>query len=69
MENGHLPIGFAMSIAQHEEALKYYGSLDNDTKSKISKYIQNSSTGQEAKQRIETCINKLAKSNLNFLNE
>lgn len=67
MENGHLPIGFAMSIAQHEEALKYYGSLDKSTQTQISNYIQNSATGDEAKQRIDASVDSLAKQDLSFL--
>ena len=67
MEDGKLPIGFAFSIAQHDEALKYYGSLDKDTQTKITDYIQSSNTGDEAKQKIDTSINGLANQNTDFL--
>lgn len=67
MEDVKLPIGFAFSIAQHEEAFKYYGSLDKDTQTKITDYIQNVATGDEAKQKIDTSINGLANQNTNFL--
>lgn len=68
MGNINLPIGFIMSITQNKDALKYYSNLDDDTKSKISQYIQNSATGAQAKLKINICIEELAKHNLHFLN-
>jgi hypothetical protein len=68
MEDGKLPVGFTFSIAQNEGALKYYGSLDKTVQNKITNYIQNVSTGDEAKQKIDESINGLANNNTNFLN-
>lgn len=68
MEDGKLPIGFAFSIAQHEEALKFYGGLDKFTQNKITEYIQGSTSGDDAKERIDTSVSYLAKNNLDFLN-
>lgn len=68
MADNHIPVGFAMSLSQHEDALKYYGSLDKMQQEQIKNYIQNSTTGDEAKQRIENSVNGLSNNNLNFLN-
>lgn len=66
--NKELPIGFAMSLALNEFAMEYYASLDDMNKEKITKYIQNSSTGSEAKSRINQVIKDLEKNNTDFLN-
>jgi abortive infection bacteriophage resistance protein len=68
MGNTNLPIGFIMSVAQNKDALKYYSNLDDATKSKISDYIQGSTTGDEAKIRINTSVEGLTNHNLHFLN-
>lgn len=68
MENNDLPIGFIMSMARNSEALKYFGSLDNTTVQNISNYIKASSTGEEAKQKIDSSVNGLASGNIDFLN-
>lgn len=62
-----LPTGFILSIAQNEQALKYFSNLDEFTKNRISNYIQDSMTGDEAKERINISINSLEKNNLDFL--
>ncbi len=62
-----LPIGFILSIAQNEQALKYFANLDDMTKNRISNYIQDSITGEEAKERINISINGLENNNLDFL--
>ncbi len=68
MANSQLPIGFTMSISNNEHALKFYSSLDKATQNKIMNYIRNSTTGNEAKEKIENSVNGLANNNLNFLN-
>ncbi|MCX8075325.1 MAG: hypothetical protein N2749_07065 [Clostridia bacterium] len=68
MSAKEIPIGLIMSIAQNENAFKYYANLDDFTKNKINSYVQSSVTGDDAKKRIETVISNLEKSNLNFLN-
>lgn len=68
MSAENIPIGLIMSIAQNENAFKYYANLDENTKSRINSYVQNSTTGDDAKQRVDTTISHLENNNLNFLN-
>ena len=62
-----LPIGLAMSLGINEYAMDFYSKLDAVTRDKIKQYIQNSSSGSEAKSKIKTTINNLEKHNLEFL--
>jgi hypothetical protein len=67
MSEGDLPIGFIMSIAQKENALKNFVNLDDITKNKIVNYIKDSATGNDALEKINTSINGLEENNLDFL--
>lgn len=62
-----LPIGLAMSLGMNEYAMDFYSKLDENNREKIKKYIQNCSTGSEAKEKIRNTINNLEKHNLDFL--
>lgn len=62
-----LPIGLAMSLGMNEFAMDFYSGLDTDTRNKIKAYIQNCSSGKEAKNKIHTTIENLEKHNLKFL--
>lgn len=63
----NMPVGFVFKMAMDSKALDYYSTLSNSTKERITNYIQNSSTGNESKQRIEDVINNLKNNNLDFL--
>lgn len=63
-----LPIGLAMSLGMHEYAMDFYSQLDTNTREKIKQYIQNCSSGTEAKKKINNTIENLEKHNLDFLN-
>lgn len=67
MDNNNMPIGFIMAIARNNDALKYFANLDNTTINNISDYIKNSSTGDEAKEKINMSIDGLSRQNLDFL--
>ena len=62
-----MPIGFAMSLGMNEYAMDFYANLDENSRERIKKYIQNCSSGVEAKQKIHTAVQNLEKHNLNFL--
>jgi len=68
MGKSDMPIGFIMSIFKNKDALKYFSNLDEDTKIKISDYIKNSTTSDQAKERIYNSIEGLSSQNLHFLN-
>lgn len=62
-----LPIGLAMSLGMNEYAMDFYSKLDAVTRDKIKQYIQDCSSGSEAKTKIKNTINNLEKNNLDFL--
>ena len=64
-----LPIGFGMSLAQHTDAMNFFGTLDTAQKSKIISYIQNAQTGDEARQRIDTAVNMMQQHDVDFMPE
>lgn len=68
MAEGNLPIGFIMSIALNKKALKNFVNLNDNEKNMICTYIQNSTSGDDAKQRIDISIKGLENSSMNFLN-
>ena len=63
-----MPIGLAMSLGMNEYAMEFYAGLDDNSREKIKQYVQNCSTGKEAKQKINTAVTSLEKHNLDFLN-
>lgn len=54
-----IPTGLGMSLSQSNEAMSYYGSLSNEKKTNIIQYIQSSTTGAEAKDRIHQTVQML----------
>lgn len=62
-----MPIGFLFSMSQNDKAMSYYSSLSQTQKESISKYLQNCSSGNEAKEKINTTINNLENNNISFL--
>lgn len=67
MADSDLPIGFTMSLAQHMDALQYFGELDYDTQHKIVDFIQASQTGDDARSRIHASVDGLCNQDLKFL--
>ena len=62
-----LPIGFAMSLAMDNNAMENYSNLDPVTQDSITRYIQSSTTGYDAKRRIDVAVESLSNNNLKFL--
>ena len=63
-----MPIGFIITIFENKDALKYFANLDENTKQRISDYIQNTTTDEESKKKIYTSVQGLANQNIDFLN-
>ena len=62
MQNQHgpdLPMGFGMQLMQHPAAMHHYGQLRNVEKERLIGYIQSSTTGPEAKNRIAETVSRL----------
>lgn len=62
-----LPIGLAMSLGINEFAMDFYAGLDDTTRDKVKKYVQNCNSGSEAKQKIRTAVKSLEEHRLDFL--
>ncbi len=58
-DNGALPIGFGMNLAQDEKAMEGFSALSETEREKLVQYIKASSTGDEAKERIKTVVHDL----------
>lgn len=66
-QENNIPVGFAMSLAQNEQALDYYSTLNSSMKNDIKLFIQDASTGDDAKRRIEVAIENLSNQNTSFI--
>ncbi len=54
-----IPLGLGMSLAQHPDAMTAYGRMNSEQKQRIVQYIQDSTTGDEARQRIRQTVQML----------
>ena len=70
MDNAReMPIGFVFSLALNKDAMNYYSTLDNIVKNNIKSFIQNNSSGIEAKEKIDIAIKSLENNSIDFLKE
>ncbi len=61
-----IPVGFGMELMQNSDARANFESLSDGEKTRLIAYIQGGVTGDEAKQRIYTAIDKLNKADFSF---
>lgn len=66
--NDGIPLGLLFGISTSYKALNNFSKLDEVKITELSNYIQNSSTGYEAQEKINTAIKNLENNNLDFLN-
>ena len=66
--NEDITLGFLFEIFKNNYALNNFSKLDISNQLKIANYIQNSSTGYEVKEKINTAIENLENNSLDFLN-
>lgn len=59
LEAPDMPLGLTMSLAEDLEAMQTFSNLPSSAQAQIVNYIQGSTTGDEAKVRIENVVNKL----------
>ena len=64
-----LPLGFGMRLAESPEAVKNYAAMSKDEQTRLIKYIQGGSTGDDAARRISAALNGLQSNNLNTIFE
>lgn len=62
-----IPLGLGMSLAQHTDALNYFGTLDESQRNKIINYVQGATTGPDAKQRVNTAVEMLQQHDVDFV--
>ena len=61
-----MPLGFGMALYQNSNALHCFAALSQDERNNIIRYIENSKTGEEAKNRIDNAVSNLNKRNTKF---
>lgn len=64
---GNMPIGLMMSLAQHENAMKAFGRMDDEKQKSVIRYVEDSATGEEAKNRIRRAVESLEQGSTGFL--
>ncbi|OCN02152.1 hypothetical protein A7X67_12090 [Clostridium sp. W14A] len=62
-----MPIGLMMSLAQHQNAMKTFGRLDDEHQKSVIRYVEDSTTGEEAKSRIQNAVQNLDQGNTGFI--
>lgn len=62
----HMPIGLMMSLAQHQKAMKNFSLLDDSRQKAVIQYVESSTTGEDAKNRIQSTVENLEKGNAGF---
>ena len=62
-----MPLGFGMALFQDSKARNNYENLSDENKTNVIKYIQDSKSGNEAKNRIKTTILNLSENNNDFI--
>ena len=63
----NMPLGLGMALGMNSYANGYWNSLDTSQKAKVTQYIQNCATGNEAKEKIDKAIYALEHHNLDLL--
>lgn len=61
-----MPIGLMMSLAQHQSAMKNFAMLNDAGQKSVIRYVEDSSTGEEAKSRIQSAVKNLEEGNSGF---
>ena len=61
MKHPDMPLGLTMALAEDLEAMQTFSNLSTHEQSCVVNYIQGAMTGEEAKARIETAVDKLHK--------
>lgn len=62
-----MPIGLMMSLSQHQNAMKNFAQLGEEGQKSVIRYVKDSVTGEEAKNRIQNAVSNLEQGNSGFL--
>lgn len=63
----NMPIGLMMKLAMHQDAMKNFSLLNDEKQKSVIRYVEDSQTGEEAKNRITNAVNNLDKGNTGFI--
>ncbi|HEX3016313.1 MAG TPA: hypothetical protein VHP31_00460 [Caproicibacter sp.] len=64
---GEMPIGLMLSLGMHQDAMKNFALLNDEKQNAVIRYVEDSQTGDEAKNRINTAVDNLEKGNTGFI--
>ena len=62
-----IPLGFRFSLTNNNEAMKFYSNLSETEKEAISNYLQECSSSNKSKEKINNAINFLQNKNISFI--
>lgn len=62
-----MPIGLMMSLAMHRDAMRNFSLLNDEKQKSVIRYVEDSKTGAEAKNRINNAVDNLEKGNTGFI--
>lgn len=65
-EAEEMPIGLMMSLAMNQDAMRNFSSLPEEKQSSVIRYVENASTGEDARARIGNAVDELEKGNTGF---
>lgn len=62
----NMPIGLMMSLAMHQDAMRNFSLLDDSQQKAVIRYVEDSKTGDDAKNRIESAVQNLEQGTSSF---
>ena len=65
-EGPDLPLGLGMQLAQEPAAITAFGNMTEAQKESVVRYIQSCATGEDAKTRIDTVVERLKTGDIGF---
>lgn len=66
-DDTNMPVGLMMSLAQHQNAMKTFSMLNDEKQKSVIRYVEDSTTGEEAKDRIQNAVSDLDKGSTGFI--
>jgi uncharacterized protein YdeI (YjbR/CyaY-like superfamily) len=62
-----MPIGLMMSLAMHPDAMRNFSSLTDEKQSSVIHFVEDATTGAEARTRITNAVDQLENGKTDFL--
>ena len=61
-----LPLGLSMGLSMHPKAAETFGKMNDDEKEAAIRYVQSSTTGEDAERRVFSAIKQLTDGRTRF---